>query len=348
MTRIRVPEVVTRSGFTATDPGGRIGQHGVNWGNRMETLSRYQGALVGLAVGDALGTTLEFKPPAPSSQSATWWAVAPSVWSRDSGPTTPPWPCVWPRAWSLVRASTPADQMRRYVRWYREGYWSSTGTLLRHRVHRLRRAAAIRARRQPLRRRDPSRAGGNGSLMRLAPIPLAFANDPTEAMRLAGEMSQDDPRRSRAGGRLPLLRGADPGRAARRAQGTAPCSPLQPVLVSGRAKPLARGSTRSPPARSRSGNPRRSAGPAMWSMPWRRRSGRSGAPTPSRRVHWQRSTWATTPTPPGAIYGQLAGAYYGLAGIPERWRSRIALRDRILGLSDALWSLAFSAPRINP
>jgi ADP-ribosyl-[dinitrogen reductase] hydrolase len=46
----------------------------------------------------------------------------------------------------------------------------------------------------------------------------------------------------------------------------------------------------------------------------------------------------------GAIYGQLAGAYYGLAGIPERWRSTIALQDRILGLSDALWSLASSAP----
>ncbi len=46
----------------------------------------------------------------------------------------------------------------------------------------------------------------------------------------------------------------------------------------------------------------------------------------------------------GAIYGQLAGAYYGLAGIPERWRSTIALQERILGLADALLSLASSAP----
>jgi ADP-ribosyl-[dinitrogen reductase] hydrolase len=29
----------------------------------MERSERYRGCLVGLAVGDALGTTLEFKPP---------------------------------------------------------------------------------------------------------------------------------------------------------------------------------------------------------------------------------------------------------------------------------------------
>ena len=29
----------------------------------MKSLDRYKGSLVGLAIGDALGTTLEFKPP---------------------------------------------------------------------------------------------------------------------------------------------------------------------------------------------------------------------------------------------------------------------------------------------
>ena len=42
----------------------------------------------------------------------------------------------------------------------------------------------------------------------------------------------------------------------------------------------------------------------------------------------------------GAIYGQLAGAYYGLDGIPERWRRAIALGDQILTLADGLLSLA--------
>ncbi len=42
----------------------------------------------------------------------------------------------------------------------------------------------------------------------------------------------------------------------------------------------------------------------------------------------------------GAIYGQLAGAYYGLDGIPRQWRNRVALSDRILELADGLLALA--------
>ncbi|WP_281425802.1 ADP-ribosylglycohydrolase family protein [Methanofollis formosanus] len=38
----------------------------------------------------------------------------------------------------------------------------------------------------------------------------------------------------------------------------------------------------------------------------------------------------------GAVYGQLAGAYYGEEGIPAAWVGRLALRERILGLADGL------------
>ncbi|MNE76331.1 ADP-ribosyl-[dinitrogen reductase] glycohydrolase [compost metagenome] len=31
----------------------------------------------------------------------------------------------------------------------------------------------------------------------------------------------------------------------------------------------------------------------------------------------------------GAVYGQIAGAYYGLSGIPEDWVSRLAMRSLI-------------------
>jgi ADP-ribosylglycohydrolase len=31
----------------------------------------------------------------------------------------------------------------------------------------------------------------------------------------------------------------------------------------------------------------------------------------------------------GAVYGQLAGVYYGDAAIPAEWRDRLAMRDRI-------------------
>jgi len=38
----------------------------------------------------------------------------------------------------------------------------------------------------------------------------------------------------------------------------------------------------------------------------------------------------------GAICGQLAGAFYGLGGIPEHWRGKITLSGRIGELADAL------------
>ena len=40
----------------------------------------------------------------------------------------------------------------------------------------------------------------------------------------------------------------------------------------------------------------------------------------------------------GAIAGQLAGAVYGLSGIPERWRKRLAWNDRIEGIVGRLFT----------
>jgi ADP-ribosylglycohydrolase len=45
----------------------------------------------------------------------------------------------------------------------------------------------------------------------------------------------------------------------------------------------------------------------------------------------------------GAIYGQLAGAYYGVEGIPERWRRRLALTEQISELAGKLLNLSESA-----
>lgn len=39
----------------------------------------------------------------------------------------------------------------------------------------------------------------------------------------------------------------------------------------------------------------------------------------------------------GAVYGQIAGAYYGRGGIPSHWQDRLAMRDTFDRLNDALW-----------
>ena len=42
----------------------------------------------------------------------------------------------------------------------------------------------------------------------------------------------------------------------------------------------------------------------------------------------------------GAVYGQLAGAYYGEPGIPAAWRERLALRELIEEQAQRLLELA--------
>ena len=59
---------------------------------------RYLGCLLGLAVGDALGTTLEFKAPGTFKPVTDMVGGGPFHLNRASGPTTPPWPSAWPKA----------------------------------------------------------------------------------------------------------------------------------------------------------------------------------------------------------------------------------------------------------
>jgi ADP-ribosylglycohydrolase len=42
----------------------------------------------------------------------------------------------------------------------------------------------------------------------------------------------------------------------------------------------------------------------------------------------------------GAIYGQIAGAYYGESGLPETWLNLIAMRPLIEDFADELYSLS--------
>ena len=310
----------------------------------MELLHRYRGALKGLAAGDALGTTLEFSPPGSVTPIDDMvgggpFGLEPGQWTDDTSMAL----CL---AESLVTCQgfDATDQMRRYVRWYREGYWSSTGTLFD--IGSTVSAALRRFERDgnPFAGETHARAGGNGSLMRLVPIPLAFANDPSEAMRLAGEMSRTthaapepvDACRYYAG----LILGALHGE--RKERLLAPrYNPVSGVWESEALCPridaIAAGSfkVRQPPEVRGTGYVVDALEAALWAF-WNTDAFEAGA---LAAVNLGDDADTT-----GAIYGQLAGAYYGLAGIPERWRSTIALQDRILGLSDALWSLAFSAP----
>lgn len=44
-----------------------------------------------------------------------------------------------------------------------------------------------------------------------------------------------------------------------------------------------------------------------------------------------------------AVVGQIAGALYGEAGIPENWLEKLVMRDEIANLAQQLYQLALRA-----
>jgi len=156
----------------------------------MDVLQRFQGAMVGLAVGDALGTTLEFSAPGSfepitDMQGGGHFGLKPGQWTDDTSMAL----CL---AESLIECGgfDPLDQMRRYCRWWREGHLSSTGycfdigNTVADALRRFHLAG------DPFSGRQEAHYGGNGSLMRLAPIPLAYFTDPGMAISQAALMSK--------------------------------------------------------------------------------------------------------------------------------------------------------------
>src|SRR5512135_1536275 len=93
----------------------------------MERIESYRGCLLGLAVGDATGTALEFKSPGSFKPITDMvgggpFGLKPGQWTDDTSMAL----CL---ATSLVECAgfDPLDQMQRYCRWEQDGYLSSTG-----------------------------------------------------------------------------------------------------------------------------------------------------------------------------------------------------------------------------
>jgi len=88
---------------------------------------RFRGALVGLACGDALGTTNEFKRP--GSFAPITDMVGGGVFGLKQGQWTDDTSMALCLAESLIECGgfDARDQMERYIRWRDDGYLSSTG-----------------------------------------------------------------------------------------------------------------------------------------------------------------------------------------------------------------------------
>jgi len=151
---------------------------------------RVRGALLGLAVGDAVGTTVEFMPPGtfPPVEDMTGggpFRLKAGQWTDDTSLAL----CL---AESLIekRCFDPVDQLNRYVRWWQDGHMSSTGSCFDI-GGQTRRALEEHSRTSaPFCGPVGERNAGNGSLMRLAPVPMAYHRSPAAAMVYGGESSR--------------------------------------------------------------------------------------------------------------------------------------------------------------
>lgn len=151
---------------------------------------KYEGCLLGLACGDAVGTTVEFKrrgsfAPITEMVGGGPFNLVAGQWTDDTSMAL----CL---AESLLaqKGFDAKDQMDRYLRWYNDGYMSSkgycfdigltiSGALKNYSLHQ-----------NPYAGSTHPRTAGNGSIMRLAPIPLYYLLSLEQTIHFAGESSR--------------------------------------------------------------------------------------------------------------------------------------------------------------
>ena len=309
----------------------------------MELIERYHGSILGMAAGDALGTTLEFRPPGTFSPLTAMvgggpFHLEPGQWTDDTSMAL----CL---ANSLIecRGFDPADQMRRYARWWQEGYLSCTGSCFD--IGNATSGALARFVRtgEPYSGSTDPRSAGNGSLMRLAPVPLAFAGRPEEAIALAAESSRTTHAapeclsacRYFAGLLVGALQG-QPKDALLSEHYTPVAGPWEAEPLAPKVAAVAMGAyrQRNPPAIRGTGYVVATLEAALWAFS-RTDTFRDGALLVVNLGDDADTT--------GAVYGQIAGAFYGAAGIPAAWRERLCRRDWLDAAADGLYALAQSA-----
>ncbi len=301
--------------------------------------TRYRGCLLGLAVGDALGTTVEFTTPGSFAPVTDMIGGGPfrlqaGEWTDDTSMAL----CL---AESLLERGgfDAADQMDRYLRWYHHGHLSSNGrcfdigNTVRGALHRYEQTG------DPWAGSTDGYSAGNGSIMRLAPVPLFFAADAARALAMSGESSRTthgapacvDACRYLGGLIVGALRGEtkDALLSPRyRPAGAEPWAGLDPAIAAIADGAFAR---RSPPDIKSGGYVVRSLEAALWAF-HRADSFEEGC---LLAVNLGDDADTTA-----AVYGQLAGAYYGEAGIPARWRERLARGALITDFADRLYEAA--------
>lgn len=291
-------------------------------------LSRATGALVGLAVGDALGTTLEFSgrdqnPLHTEIVGGGPFGLQAGEWTDDTSMAL----CL---ADSLLANGKfdAQDTMDRFVRWWREGENSSNGTCFDIGITTSDSLSRYEKSGDPwCGLTDPS-TSGNGSLMRLAPIPIFFHDDIDQANAMAMAQSRtthsSDESIQACEYYCTLIVEAINGESKERVLGSRELQAREKIrqIVRGDWKNKTRDQIES------TGYVVHSLEAALWSI----HTSSSFEEALVKAVNL-----AGDADTVGAIAGQLAGALWSYDAIPSRWLQALKQREYIVGLAKKLY-----------
>jgi ADP-ribosyl-[dinitrogen reductase] hydrolase len=148
------------------------------------------GAMLGLAVGDALGTTLEFtrrdaQPHHTEMTGGGPFRLNPGEWTDDTA-------MALALGESLLACNGlhPSDLMDRFVAWWNRGEYSCTGRCFDIGNTTSQALARYLRTKNPYSGSTSEEAAGNGSIMRLAPAVLRSVHDPETMGRIARDQSR--------------------------------------------------------------------------------------------------------------------------------------------------------------
>jgi len=146
--------------------------------------SRRRGTLIGLAVGDALGAAVEFQPPGTFEpvvdyRSGGPHGLKPGEWTDDTSMALALADSMANVAWDLN------DQAQRYLDWRDRGRYSvngrcfDIGITVNSALQRFQQTGDARSAGS-----TDERSSGNGSIMRLAPVPIRYCDHLPEKLEI--------------------------------------------------------------------------------------------------------------------------------------------------------------------
>jgi ADP-ribosyl-[dinitrogen reductase] hydrolase len=289
---------------------------------------RCAGALVGLACGDAVGTTVEFRArgtfePLRDMVGGGPFGLSPGQWTDDTSMAL----CL---ADSLLARSgfDAADQMARYVNWWRWGYRSATGECFDIGNTVCAALGRFEATLDPFAGSSDPATAGNGALMRLAPVVLYFHPDEAAIQHFAMESSRTTHAAPEALDCARLLAFV----IARALDGASKAELLDAralALESPAVAALAQGAYRTKTASAILGTGYAVA--ALEAALWCFEHTASFEAAVLRAANLGDDADTTA-----AIVGQVAGAHYGITAIPDRWRAQLHLGAEIESIARRL------------